>query len=127
MSLLAQAKADIEQITSDPDGFSAQLTFTSPTDDTATIRGLFTEHHLAVDTDGNPVNAKNSHISFSEKFLTDAGYPVRNAGGKVYVKDHRVRVVISALNIDRTYVIRENYPDETLKFIVCILGDYELN
>jgi hypothetical protein len=124
MSLLAQAKADIEQITSEPTGFSAELIFTSPNNDAATIRGLFTEHHLAIDTDGNQVNAKNSHISFSEKFLTDAGYPVRNAGGKVFVKDHRVRVVVAPLNIDRTYVIRENFPDETVKLIVCILGDY---
>lgn len=124
MSLLAQAKADIEQITSDPNGFSAQLTFTAPDASTATIRGLFTEHHLAIDTDGNQVNAKNSHISFSEKFLADAGYPVRNSGGKVFVKDHRVRVVVSGLNIDRTYIIRENFPDETVKLIVCILGDF---
>jgi hypothetical protein len=124
MSLLAQAKADIEQISSDPDGFSAELTFTSPEAETATIRGLFTEHHMAVDTDGNTVNSKNAHISFSEKFLVDAGYPVRNSAGNVFVKDHLVRVVVSPIGIDKTYVIRENYPDEALKFIVCILGDY---
>ena len=125
MSLLAQAKADIEQITSDPDGFSAELNFTAPAGETATIRGLFTEHHLGFDTDGNRVNAKNSHASFSEKFLTDLNYPVRNADGKVYVKDHKVRVVVPGLGINRTYVIRENFPDETLGFIVCILGDFE--
>lgn len=125
MSLLAQAKADIEQITSDPDGFSAELNFTAPNGSTASIRGLFTEHHLAIDTDGRPVNSRNSHISFSEKFLTDLSYPVRNAAGKVFVKDHKVRVVVSALSIDRTYTIRENLPDETLGFIVCILGDFQ--
>jgi hypothetical protein len=126
MSLLAQAKADIEQITSDPDGFSASLTFTAPDGvTTAAIRGLFTEHHLGFDTDGRPMNSRNSHISFSEKFLTDLSYPIRNAAGKVFVKDHKVRVVVSGLNIDRTYTIRENFPDETLGFIVCILGDFQ--
>ena len=73
MSLIAQAKADIEQITYNQNEFGVLITFTAPDDSTATVAGLHTKHHLGLDTDGNPVNSKNAHISFSEKNLTDEG------------------------------------------------------
>lgn len=123
MGLIAQAKADWQAITSNTDEWGVSMTLLAPTSETATIKGLHTKHHLGIDTEGRPVNTKNAHVSFSEKLLTDAGYPVRNAAGEVYLKDHRVTVKDSTGN-DAIYVIRQWFPDETIGVIVCILDDY---
>lgn len=123
MSFLDQIKADIEQITGDADGMTKSLFLQAPTGETATITGLHTKHHLSTDTDGNNVNAKNAHISFSEKYLTDLNYPVRDILGRVTLKGHKVTVSDSTGN-NSVYMIREWYPDETIGLIVCILGDF---
>ena len=124
MSLIAQAKADIEQITYNQNEFGVLITFTAPDDSTATVAGLHTKHHLGLDTDGNPVNSKNAHISFSEKNLTDEGYVVRDANSEVSLIGHRVSVNDST-GSPKEYIIRETLPDETIGLIVCILGDLE--
>lgn len=124
MSLLDQAKADIETITSDPDGFTRSIVLTAPTDETVTIYGLHSKHHLGIDTDGNRVNSKNPHISVAEKFLIDAEYPVRGSTGEVNLSGHKVSVADSTGTVCN-YVIREWYPNETTGLIVCILGDFE--
>lgn len=126
MSLIAQAKADIEKITGNTGEFAKGMTFTSPTPpgQTAVVNGLHTKHHLGVDTDGAEVNAENAHVSVSEKALTDEGYTVRNAEGEVDLKDHKVTVKDST-GVNITYVIREWFQNETIGLIVCILGDYE--
>lgn len=123
MGLLEQATADIERITSNSNEWAAELSFTATNGQTAVINGLHTKHHLAVDTDGNTVNSKNAHASFSEKFLIDVGYPVRNSGGEVSMKNHRVNVKDST-GIVKNYVVIEAYPDETIGLIVLILGDF---
>ena len=71
MSLYEQAQRDIEQITSNSNEWGKTLIFVAPNSQTATIIGVHTKHHLGVDTDGNMVNSKKAHISFSEKFLTE--------------------------------------------------------
>lgn len=125
MGLLEQAKADIKQITSDLDGWSVEHVLTTPDDVTSvTVNGLHTKHHLSVDTDGHNVNSKNSHSSFSEEVLTDAGYTVRNANGEVALINHKLTVKDST-GIDKQYVISEAFPDETIGLIVCILRDFE--
>lgn len=124
MGLLARAKADYERITSDLNGFAAEITLTAPDNTTVTVNGLHTKHHLSIDTDGNQVNTKNPHISISEKFLTDLEYPVRNSSGEVMMYGHKVLVADSTGNLC-SYVIRETFPNETVGLIVCILGDFE--
>lgn len=124
MSLIAQAKADIERITANLGEFGVSMTFTSPLDVEATVTGLHTKHHLGVDTTGNIVNSRNAHISVSEKHLTDADYPVRNASGDVALVGHRVAVKDST-GITKNYVITQCMPDETVGLLLCILGDYE--
>jgi hypothetical protein len=124
MSLIAQAKADIEQITGNTDEFGVSISFTSPASDTATVVGLATKHHLTISPEGTPMNGKNAHISVSESKLVDAGYPVRNANGEVDLKRHRVTWKDSTGNV-RNYVINQWFPDETVGLIVCILGDYK--
>lgn len=137
MGLLDQAKADIEAITSNLNEWASSLTLLVPGatfdytfDNTfangqITLHGLHTKHHMAVEVEtGKQVNSKNAHCSFSEKFLTDAGYPVRDNSGEVYLKNHRVAVKDST-GVVKEYVILQWFPDETIGLIVCILGDFE--
>jgi len=125
MSLVDQAKADWQQITTDTvNGFGTAITLTSPTAVVAEIVGLATKHHIGIDDDGNVVNTKNAHISFSEKQLTDQSYPVRDADGEVALYNHQA-TWIDSTGASITYVIREMFPDETIGVILCILGDLE--
>lgn len=125
MSLLDTAKASIKRITTDTNGFGVSMVLIAPSGATVTIAGLHTKHHINVDTDGNPVNSKNAHVSISEEVLTALGYPVRNADREVNLKGHRVNVADST-GMVKNYVIQEWFPDESVGLIVCILGDYEV-
>lgn len=121
MSLLDRAKADIERITGNANEWGRSMVMEAPTGETVTVTGLTKKHHAGFDTDGARVNAKDASITISEKYLGD--YPVRNAAGEVSLTDHKVTVKDST-GIDKNYVIREWFPDETIGLIVCILGDY---
>lgn len=124
MGLREQAKADIESITSNLNDWAIEMTFVAPTAETATIKGIHSKHHLGVDTDGNMVNSKKAHVSFSEKFLTDVSYPVRNAKGEVDLTGHKVTVKDST-GIAKDYIMKSYFPNETIGLITCILEDYE--
>jgi|SRR5882762_6094772 len=125
MSLILQAKTDIEQITSDPQGFGWPLKFTARVGgEVAEVRGLYTKHHMGFNTEGLMTNIKNAHCSCSEKFLTDLGYPTRNAAGELSMKGDKVEVV-DVNGQAWTYIINEQYPDETVGLNVFMLGDYE--
>jgi len=125
MGLIEQAQSDIKDITSNLDEFGVSMTFTAPTNETATVNGLHSKHHMSVDTDGNMINSKNAHISVSEALLTAKNYPVRK-NGEVDFKDHKVSVKDST-GIIKNYVIREWFPDETIGLITCILGNHGTN
>jgi hypothetical protein len=124
MSLLDDIKSDIEDFTSDEDGPTRSISFVAPTGETATINGLHTKHHFAHDTDGNPVNLKNAHISFSEGLLIAEDYPVRNSHGEVDLTSHKVTVKDST-GTENTYIIRQWFPNETIGLITCLLMDFE--
>ncbi len=127
MALLAQAKRDIEQITSNLNGWASVLRFTNPLGVDITINGIHTKHWIQTDpADGRQINSKNAHISFSEKFMTDLGHSIRNADGEVYLAGYKVHVSDST-GFEKDYIIREWFPDETIGLIVCILGDYGAN
>lgn len=124
MSILDLIRRDVKSFVGDSAGFGTSLTFTSPANQTATITGLATKHHLSVDPmTGTPLNSRNVHCSFSEAELTSAGYTVRS-NGEVRMIGHRVSYTDSA-NQTNEYIIREVYPNETIGLITCILGDYE--
>lgn len=126
MGLIEQAKADIEEIVSDLDtGFGWAITLVKAiTEETITLNGLYSKHHLGVDTDGNRINAKNAHISVAEGLLVAGNYPVRNAKNEVFLKGDKVTVTdISGVTFQ--YKISENYPSETTGLIVCLLEDFE--
>ncbi len=125
MSMFDVAQAAIKRITSDPGGFTRSMTFSYPdASKFATIYGIHTKIHFAINTMGDRVNSKKAHISFSESALTDQGYVTRNAALELAIKDHFVTVIDSSGNVGR-YIIIEQYPDETVGFVVCILGDVE--
>lgn len=125
MGLIDQAKSDIKDITSNSNEFGVSMTFTAPTNETATVNGLHSKIHMGIDTDGNMINSKKAHISVSEELLTAQSYPVRKAG-EVNLKGHKVTVKDST-GISKTYVIDEWFQDETIGLITCLLGNYGTN
>ena len=126
MGLIEDIQDDIKDITTDvSEGFGVTLTFTAPTGEIAIISGLHTKIHFQIDPEGTPVNAKKAHVSFSEKLLTDLGYPLRNSDGLLTMRKHTVSVKDST-GSEKLYEVRETYPDETIGLIVCLLGDYTL-
>lgn len=123
MGLREQAKADIENITSNTNEFAISMTWTNPSAETCTVAGLHTRHHLGVDTDGNAVNSRKAHVSVAEQKFIDAGYTIRNADGDVDLDGHKV-VVNDSNGVARTYEIQEYFPNETVSLITCILVEY---
>ena len=122
MGLIDQAKADIAQITSNTDDFGVEIRLTAPDGTIANITGLHTKIHLAVNSEGLPVNSRKAHVSFSETFL--AGYPVRNASGEVNLVNHRIAVKDST-GILKEYQMQQFFQDETIGLITCIIEAYE--
>jgi hypothetical protein len=123
--IIDMAKADIERITGDLGGFGKSMTFTNLATPpvTITVTGTTARHHQSFDTDGVKVSSRNIHVSVSEKQFTDQSYPVRNASGDVALQGHRVAVADST-GVVKNYVVREQYPDETIGLIVLILWTY---
>lgn len=122
MNLYDQAIKDAQRFTSDAQGFGVTMTITAPTSETVTFLGLTVKTNLGINTDGVAINSKRAVVSFSEKYLTDAGYPVR-AGGNVHIEGHRLDVKDSTGTVC-AYVIQQCYPDETIGILTCILEDY---
>ena len=122
MNLYDQAIKDLQRFTSGE--FSVDMVFVAPTMETATIKGWTTQHHTQFDSEGNLINAKTAPITISEKFLIDAGYPVRNASGEVAMLNHLVTVQNSTYN-NRQFKIVQNLPDERLGAITFILSEFE--
>ncbi len=123
-SILKAAMADARKIITQG-GFGEALTLATPSGDMSIpLKGLASKHHLSFDLDGNPLSSKNAHVCVSEQDLLDAGYPVRNARQEVDLHKHKVSVPDSS-GVVKNYVVRENFPDETLGLITLILGDWE--
>lgn len=103
-------------------GFETDITFQT-SGDPVVIRGLATKHHIGYDEDGMRVNTKQAQITINEADLVAANIPVRGTSGEVNLTKRIVSYADSTGNT-ASYIIRENYPNETLGHIVCILGDY---
>ena len=93
---------------------------------TLETKGFVSKHWINFDTDGSSVNSKNAHICLDEDELILGSYPIRNSDNEVSLMNHRVTTKDST-GVEKKYVIKEWFPDETLGLIVCILGDYESN
>lgn len=125
-SILDLARRDAKQYVTSG-GFETEIVLTAPNGvDTITLNGYASKHFINFDSEGNSINSKNAHICIDEDILTNAGYPVRKSNNEVHLLKHKVSCKDSTGNV-RDYVIRENFPDETLGLIVCVLGDYNPN
>lgn len=121
MSILEKAKRDIERITSNTNEFARRALFIAVDGTQVEVGAIHTKHHFGVDAELQKwVNTKNAHISVSEKFLTDSGYPVRK-NGEVFLQKHRV-LVKDSTGTRVMYNIDQWFPNETIGLITCILG-----
>jgi len=121
-NLLEAARSDWKRFTGGG-GFEVELTFISPASDEVTVNGLGTKHHLQFGSSGEAINAKNTHCSVHEDYLTAAGYPVRNASGEVSMRKHQVKFKDST-GLEKNYSIDQAWPDETVGMLVFTLGDH---
>lgn len=123
--LLDLARRDIAKIVQGG-GFEEDITFLDPTTGANfVLQGLHSKHWISFDTDGNPFNSKNAHISVMESVLNMNGFSTRNPkSGNVDLRRYRIKVKDST-GIEKEYCINESFPSETTGLIVCILGDYE--
>tara|TARA_R110000796_G_scaffold103652_5_gene213087 strand:+ start:18 stop:398 length:381 start_codon:yes stop_codon:yes gene_type:complete len=126
MSLIAQARLDWKEITSNSNEFGVPIILINPTTLVEySIVGLATKHHLGIDELGNEVITKNAHISFSEELVIALGGSIRDASGEVNLERWIVKYSDSTLS-QKNYVITQFIPDETVGIIVCILSDYQI-
>jgi hypothetical protein len=122
MGLLDFANRDIKDITTNSDGFAVTMILTTPDGQTsAEVKGLSAKHNLGLDSEGLIKSETNVHVSLSEKTLTDAGFTVRDAEGRVDLENYRVTVADSS-GVDYDYVVREQFPDSTIGLIVLLLN-----
>ena len=111
------ARADWARISQDKTtGPGVAITLISPLAVETDITGIHTKHHLSVDAEGELINSLNAHISFSESI----GPNVRDANGRVNMKGWKCRCSDST-GSEKTYVISEWWPDETVGIIVITL------
>lgn len=103
--------------------FSMEVTLYPPGRATSyTINGLTSKHHIKIDPNtGLVVNSENAHISFSEKTLIDLGIVTRDSNNKVTLKGWFVKIDETNYLVG-DYKIIENWPDQTLGLIICILS-----
>lgn len=124
MSLYDQAKADIAQITSNSAEWGTDITIEDRAGNTCVIKGIWSKHHLGVDTEGNRVNTRNAHVSFHENQTIAQGWNIRNSETEVNIIGYKMYLVDSTGEL-KSYVIKQSFPNETTGLIVCILGQYE--
>jgi hypothetical protein len=71
-------------------GFSTELTITPTGAASVQINGITSVHSQAFDSDGLPVIGANSHCTFSELDLNEAGVTTRDAKGDLNIRDWKV-------------------------------------
>lgn len=94
----------------------------APTGQFADVLGTTTKHHLGINSEGVPINAKTVSASVSEYVFAPLNYPFRDNEGRVALKGHLVRFTDSHGDLV-TYKVSEQFPDEKLGLIVLILID----
>jgi len=120
-NLLAQARADMQKIVQSG-GFQDDIVLsTADGSIEVAVQGLASGIHVAFDSEGNSVDSNKAHVSIPEQTLISLGYPVRNASGRVSLKNHKVKVK-DAVGNDQNFVINSAQPNETTGLLICILG-----
>ena len=120
MGIVERIKSDILSITTNKEHFGVDIVLTDRSGQSETIIGTHSKINLGVDTDGNLVNSRKAHISFSESVIQEL--TIRNDAGDVTLKGWKAAV--SDVTGVKTYKIYEWFPDETTGLITAMLGDY---
>lgn len=123
MSLIEQIKKDLEQITGNTAEFAVNLSFKSPANDTAEITGISADISTGRDEDGIAVVGKFVHVTFSEQYLIDLGYPTRNSMGLLSMLGHLVTISY-ADGSTKKFMVDSCRPDYTINLHTLILSDY---
>ena len=124
MSLITQAQKDAQQFLGNVSDFGIAITLTAPDLTVVVVNGWHTKHHTGFDVEsGVIVNSKMGSVAIHELDLVAAAYPFRDANDEVDLLNHLVSVA-DITGTQKQFVIRENYPDQTLGIITLILGDY---
>lgn len=130
MGLIERAQRDAKRFTTNTNHFGVTITMTRPAtaleaEVTAEVKGYHIKHHTSWDPEsGEVIDGKRAHIAVSESELTEQGYPVRNSNGEVALLNDYVTVSDSS-GVDKQYITRQTFPDETLGLIVMILSDFD--
>ena len=107
-------------------GFEEDIILKTPNGlNQVSLTGFATKHWISFDTEGLQVNSKNAHVTIDENHLVLKGFTVRNAKGEISLLKHLVSFIDSS-GVLKNYVVKSNYPDETLGLIVLILEDYKV-
>lgn len=131
MGIKEEAIKDNMEFTSNEDEFAEPVTLTSPDGSkTATLSGIRNKHHLKLKAMGDSdqvVNSLVACVTVNEKniLVANPDYPTRDSGGIVAMKDHKVTVTELVSGKEVTYIVIEQFADETLGMIVLSLGEYE--
>lgn len=119
--ILTLARNDAQRILSEM-GFETEITLTKD-NVSVNVNGVAPVHHLAFDTDGQPVNSKSAHVTISEITLSNVGFTVRNSKNEVFMRNVLVTFQDSS-GVSKTYIVKENYADESIGTVLLNLGSY---
>jgi hypothetical protein len=132
MGLMDVAIADAAEFTANDNDFGVEILLTAPNEQTATVNGYATKHHLKLDaSSGQVVNAKNASVVVSEANILAANpnYPVRilDQASPFYREVKMIKHLVSVADssgVIKNYQCAENFADEALGLITLILEDY---
>lgn len=124
MSLLDQARADLQMILEDPEGFSQPVTVTSPAGDDFELIGKRQDIALTIDPDtGVAVKGRQVSLALSLRTIADAGMErpvgIADSGSRPWV----VTMADSGGNPD-TFKVVESNPDDTIGVVTLLLEAY---
>lgn len=123
MNLYERIKRDIHKITTDQNGAGQTMKIITPLLVEHDIVGIWSKHHLAIDTDGNQVNSQNAHVSFTETSLIEVGLDVRSSKD-ITLTGYMVKCV-DLSGLEFSYRISSFFPSDTHGLICCILKKIE--
>lgn len=102
--------------------FNLDLSFTAPlpSTETATAKGIGTNRHILMITDGQEMNTRVVHIGVSEAEIlaNNVNYPTRDSQDYIDLVGHRVSFR-DARDTVLNYRITEHMPDDTTGMIMC--------
>lgn len=132
MGLMDNIQKDVQRITTEARGFSVPVLF-SVTDGvtvtSVTCNAIAVKHNISIDETTGDIrtgivsNSRTVRVTVSELALKAKNYPVRNTNNHVDLIGNQVTWT-DVSGVQATYVVKEQYPDETTGCIVLFLGTY---